>query len=343
VETTRISALSSKILVNAVIVLVSLGLGGVLIALFGANPVGALVAIGVGAFGSIGQIGFTLNLTGILVLTGLSVLIAFRSKIWNIGSDGQIYLGAIGAMGVYFLRLDPLSTLLLAFVAGALAGGLWGAIAGALKSFANVDEIVSTIMLNYIAYLLTDFLAGGPWKDPSSGFRFSIRVADLYSIPSLIPGSTLTIGIAVSVPVALLSYVMLFRTKIGFDMRIMGSRKEIAQYAGVRIHRTTILTMFISGALSGIVGVFLVYSVSHVLALGISRSYGLIGIGVATLADLNPIGVIFAATFFAMLNTGGDWMQRVTGVPYVVVQVVTASIILIVLLRPVFSRLKVLR
>lgn len=309
-----------------------------MIASLGKNPFTAIYTLFTGALGGYYSIGSTLNLTSILILTGLAGIVAFSAGIWNIGMEGQLYMGAIFSVIVVF-ALPNIGGIVvpIAFVVGALAGGLYSALAGALKAVFKVNEIVSTIMLNYVALLFSDWVGGGPLHNPGAALNETPPIPSQFVIPD-IPGTTIHPSIIVSILISIGLALLLTRTKFGFELRMMGGNYRAAEYVGVRIVRQTVLTMFLSGALAGLAGTFLVFGSSYSVFLGFSKSYGYLGIGVALLASLNSIAGVLSAFLFAILNIGGVTMQAVTGVPFEAAESMTAIIVIVILIRPLLSK-----
>jgi len=309
-----------------------------LIALIGKDPFAAIYTIFTGAVGGYYSLGSTLNLTTILVLTGLAGTVAFLAGIWNIGMEGQLYIGALsGAITAFALPGIGVLAVPLAFIIGTLAGGLYAALAGALKAKLKVNEIVSTIMLNYIAVLLVDWVGAGPLHNPGAALNETPPIPTQLAIPS-IPGTTIQPGIIIAILLCFGLFYILTRTKFGFELRMTGGNYRAAEYVGVRAVRQTVTTMFISGALSGLAGCFLLFGSSYSVFDGISKSYGYLGIGVALLASLNPIGAIFSAFLFSVLDTGGIVMQAVSGVPFEVAESMAAIIVIVILIRPLLAK-----
>jgi simple sugar transport system permease protein len=302
--------------------------GAGMLAALGANPVDGYRALLDGAFGS----GYALSATAVkavpLLLVGVGICIAFRANVFNIGGEGQIAMGALAATAVALSLPDLPSGVLipLTLLAGAVGGGAWGAIPGAFKGYFNVNEILSTIMLNLVAVQLMNYLLGGPMRDHTSeiagGLIPQTRLLPESSwLPILAGGTQLHLGVLIAVLVAVAVYVLLWRTSFGFRIRAVGLSKDAATYAGMPVKRTTTLALTLSGAMCGMAGSMLVFgSISHRMVTdgsltGFTGSAGFNGIVVALFGGLNPLWTILSSFAFAGLLVGGDAMQVVTGVP----------------------------
>jgi len=323
---------------SVISVLGAFGIGSLIIASIGKNPSLALFAMFSGALGGYYGLGSTLNLGAVLMLTGLAAVVSFSAGIWNIGMEGQLYVGSLSSVIVAFgLPGIGVITLFLAFAIGAITGGLYSALAGVLKAKFKVNEIVSTIMLNYVALLLVDWVAGGPLHKAGSALNETPPIADQLKLPTF-PGSTVQPTIIIAIVLGLAIAFLLKRTKVGFELRMMRGNYRAAEYTGVRTARQVILAMFLSGGLAGLAGCFLVFGSSYSVFDGISRSYGYLGIGVALLASLNPVVSVLSALLFAILDVGGITMQAVTGVPSEIAEVMSAIIVIVILVRPLLVK-----
>jgi len=308
--------------------LAALLVGAVMIAALGANPIDGYHALLTGAFGGTYALGSTAVKAVPLLLVGVGICIAFRANAFNIGGEGQIAMGGLAATAVALaLPGLPAPVLIpLTLLAGAAGGGAWGAIPGAFKAYFNVNEILSTIMLNLVAVQLMNYLLAGPMIDHSIGTVGGLipqtRLLPKGSwLPIIVPNTQLHLGVLISVLVAVAAYVLLWRTGFGFRVRAVGLSREAATYAGMPVKRTITLAMTLSGAMCGLAGAMLVFgSISHRMVTdgsltGFTGSAGFNGIVVALFGGLNPLWTIVSAFVFAGLLVGGDSMQVVTNVP----------------------------
>ncbi len=312
----------------------------ILLALAGANPWVTYKAMAIGAFGSVYAFGETLVKAIPLMLTGLAVSIAFRMLFWNIGAEGQLAMGAIGAtfVALFVASSLPASLVLPAmFVAAFLCGAVWGLIPAALKAKLGVNEIIVTLMMNYIAILLVDYLYVGPWKDPKGfGFPGTAVFPNAAWLPRLT--GRVHLGLAFAILAAFLIWLVLDRTRWGYEIRVIGENPKAARYAGISITRNILLVMLISGGLAGIAGYSEVAGISHRLQKGLTVGYGYTAIIVAWLAKLNPFGVLLVSVLLAGLLVGGDQIQITMGLPASVALVLQGAILFFVLGGEIFVR-----
>lgn len=302
--------------------------GSLVISLVGADPWKAYTALFRGAFGSSVQFNMTLLNATPLILAGLAVALAFRGGTFNIGGEGQLHMGALFATWAgTSLTLPPGLALGVALLAGLLGGLLWGAIPGYLKASKGFNEVITTILLNYIAIWLVSYLVHGPMKEPGWNPQ-SRAVAEAARLPIIDPLSGLNLGIMLALVAALVVYLILERTTLGFSIRMVGLNRTAAAYAGVNVPLTMALTLGLSGALAGLAGAVEILGRQYRLLDGFSPGYGFDAIAVALLARLNPWGTIFSAIFFGALRTGANTMQVVAGLPVVVVYVLEGLVIL---------------
>ena len=332
--------------------------GAILLALAGADPWQTYRAMLEGAFGTPGQWreGEFYSLTETLVkatplmLTGLGVSIAFRMLFWNIGAEGQLVMGgfAAGAVAIWaptlFPFIPPWAYLPLMVVAGMLGGALWGLIPAMLKAYLRVNEIITTLMLNYIAILWLQHLYYGPWKDPQGyGFPGTAQFPEYAWLPRLT--GRLHFGLIFAVVAAACIWLVLDRTRWGYEIRLIGENQVAARYAGISITRNIILVMLLSGGLAGLAGMTEVAGISHRLQQGLAVGYGFTAIIVAWLAKLNPWGVILVSILLAGLLVGGDQIQIVMGLPASMALVLQGAILFFMLGGDIFTRyrLRILR
>ncbi|MBW8724067.1 MAG: ABC transporter permease [Inquilinus limosus] len=297
-----------------------------------------------GAFGSGFAIAETLSRATPLVLTGLAATVAFRAKLWNIGAEGQLYLGALAAtaLGSGALDLPGWALLPLMLVAGALAGGLWMAGPTLLKTRFGIDEVVTTLLLNFVVLLFVSMMLEGPMKDPlGMGWPQSAPILDAAALPKLIPRTRIHAGLVIAVVAAILVWLMTTRTTWGFEMRATGANPSAARFAGMPVGRVMLRVGLISGALAGLAGVGEVAGLKGYLTQDLSPGYGYAGIVVAMLAQLHALGVLLAALFVAAVFVGADSMSRAIGVSSYIANLVVATSLLTVLLSGIVLRYRV--
>ncbi len=292
-----------------------------------------------GAFGSAYGLSETLVKAIPLMLCGLGVAVAFRMLLWNIGAEGQLYMGAFAASWLALSFPQASGYLLLPgmFLAGFLAGALWGLLAAILRALLGVNEVITTLMMNYIAILWVDYLVYGPWKDPQ-GFNFPLSApfAEAARLPTL--GTTrIHLGLIFGLLAALALYLILRRTRWGYEIRVIGESPVAGKYAGMDIFRNILLVMFLSGGLAGLAGMSEVAGITHRLQHGISPGYGYSAIIIAWLAKLNPWAVVAVSILFGGLLVGGYSIQS-SGLPAAVVYMLQGAILFFVLGGEILTR-----
>lgn len=270
-----------------------------------------------------------------LSIIALGIAIAFRSGILNIGAEGQMMMGilASSAVAIALPGLPKYMLIPLAILAGAAGGAIWGGIAGVLRARLGVNEILSTVMLNYIAAQFYTFLLRGPMMDPEelvtgSGTPQTVRIPRAAWLDRLIPGTRLHSGVFIALGLAVVVFLLLWRTSTGFKMRAAGAEAKAARYAGVRVERYLIIAMLMSGACAGIAGSIEILGVHRRAIEGVTGGYGFTGIVVALFGGLHPVGIIPASMFFGLLLIGADMTQRLASVPANMVLVLQGAIIL---------------
>ncbi len=302
-----------------------------LLAISGHNPLRAAAVLLDGALGSAAGFYEVLTRSVPLAIVGLGITVAFRANIYNIGADGQVILGAI--VGVVVLQLagnlgvGSVPALLLASVAG---GAAYGALAGWLRARFGANEIIVTIMLNYVAIQLLGWIVRGPLQEDAQVFPRSNMLPDAAALPEF--GSGLHAGIAVAVLLAIVLHIVLRRTVFGYQIDAVGENREAAEYGGIAVRRIVVLAMAVSGGLCGLAGGIEVSGVFHRLEEVVAPGVGMSGIAVALMARLNALAVPFTALIFGILTVGTAALQRQLGVPYPMLWVIEAAVIFAFLL-----------
>ncbi len=316
----------------AFILILALLVGAVVILVSGKNPIDAYIALFRGAFGSFIKTADTLDRSSVLILSGLAASVAFGTSVWNLGLEGQLYVGAFAAAWVGFSvhGLPAPLHITLCLLAGTVVGGLWGLPAIVLKLVWNVNELVSTLMLNYIAILFTAYLVAFPFKSPTAFMPGTDPLDATARLPRLIPGSVLNIGFLVALALAFLAFWFIYRTKVGYELRMVGFNPLFARYAGMPVRRSSFLAMLLSGALAGLGGAVVITGFFGRFISSFSVGYGWDGMVIALLAQNHPLGVIPAAIFYAALANGALAMQSATGVPQALVVTVKGTIMFFV-------------
>ena len=319
------------ILVQLVAVLLALLIGAILLIVSGANPLEAYAALFRGAFGTPIALGRTLEKATPLIFSGLAVAFAFKAGLFNIGAQGQLLFGAITAafLGFAIHGLPAFIHMPLALIGGALAGGAYAIIPGVLKAYRGVHEVITTIMLNYIAINITDYLADGPWKDTSPG-NVIARTPVVDPAAAIGRLGPVPIGFIIAILAAFVAWWLLQKTTVGFEIRMVGLNPSAARYAGIKVARTLILTMVISGFLAGMGGAVETLGVVGRYQPGFNVGLGFDGITVAMLGKTHPIGTIPAAVLVGAMKAGSSEMQFASGVAKEITDVLQALILFFV-------------
>jgi len=347
IEKRKESGLVGQLLAIVIALLGAFLVTAVLIRIAGANIGEAAAALFQGSFGSKRAIVDTLVKSAPLILTGLSATIAFKAYIWNIGIEGQLLAGAMGAYLGYTLFdwMPIVPYILLIILFGFLGGAIWGLIPGILRNTFNVDIIISTVMSNYIAtYLLSFMLSGsGPWREPGSYYQQSAKLPEASWYPNVISDTRLHIGFLIGIFATIWIFLLISRTPLGYEIRALGSNPVASRFKGTNIPKLILIVMIISGGLAGLAGAGELFGVQHRLRLNISPGYGFTGMLVAMLANMNPILVLPVALFFGALNQGAIQMQIVTQVPTALANAIQAVVLLFLLSAQVLARYRIRR
>jgi general nucleoside transport system permease protein len=334
------SGRGASILVPTFAVLCAFAVGAVLIAMAGKSPIVAYQALLRSAFGNRNNWGETLVKMVPLLLAGLGTAVAFRARVFNIGAEGQIYMGALGAgfVGLFLGDLPIFVGIPLIIIAGFLMGGLWGGIAGFLKKQFGANEIIVTLMLNYVALAINSYLIGGPWRDPASTEPYTARFVEGAILPVILPRTRLHAGILLALLAAVAIWWLMRHTVLGYQITVTGANEEAARYSGMRTGRLVVLTMFISGGLAGLAGVGEVAGLHHRILENFSPGYGYTAIAIAMLGQAKAPGVVIASFLFAALVIGVNGMQDLVGVPVSIVFIIEGLVLLFVLASEFFRQ-----
>lgn len=325
-------------------IILALLLCALFIAANGMNPIMVYEKMLRGAFGTTYGLTETMVKAIPLLLCGLGIAVAYRISVWNIGAEGQLTVGAMAATAVtiYFPDLSSFWSLSLMLLFGIAAGAFWGLLTAIPRTHFGVNELITSLMLNYVALLALDYVVFGPWKDPK-GFNFpgSPMFTAAQSLPVL--GSTrLHIGLLFGLFAVVIYYLMIRFTKWGYELRLIGANPIAAKYAGIHIKRHIIIVMLISGGLAGIAGMAEVSGVTHKLMQGISPGYGYTAIIVAWLAKLNPLGLIVTSILFGGLIVGGYSVQTI-GLPSSISEMLQGSILFFLIAGDMIHRFRIRR
>lgn len=338
-------------LVPVLSVITALIVGAFVILLSGGNPLLAYAGLYEGSIGCPGALsGGGVDVTELVcvdsvadtlvtatpfIIAGLSVALAFKGGLFNIGVEGQLLAGSLATVfvGYSISGIPAIVHIPLALLAGVAAGAVWGGIPGVLKAFTGAHEVIVTIMMNYIAAILTNYLLAGAMKDPASGAVARSRyIAASARLPDLAPAADVLfhLGIVIALGMAVAVWWLLYKTTIGYEIRTVGANPFAARYAGISVAGTIVLTMAMAGGLAGLAGAIEVTGVNYYHTPGFSVGYGFDSIAVALLGKSHPLGVIPAALLFGALRAGATRMQFVSQIPIDVISVVQGIILLLV-------------
>lgn len=319
----------------------ALVVGAFMLLALGADPLVAYAALVEGAFGSVNAVADTLVRATPLLFVGVGICIAYRGGVINIGGEGQFVVGALAAtlIGLSFPKGHPLIVVPMAMVAGVLGGMVWSGIPGLLKAYFNVNEILSTVMMNQIAIQGMNFLLLGPLIDPvqlqrASRIPQTARLPRAFDLPRLVP-TRLHLGTLIAVSMAVLVYLLLWRTTLGYRIRAVGLNREASRYAGINVPRHIVLSMALSGALAGLAGAIQIYGVNFRMftdgsATGFTGSAGFHGIVAALFGQLHPLGTIPASFLFGGLLVGANNLQRAVQVPAALIVTLNGLVVVFV-------------
>jgi len=320
-------------------ILTSVIIGGLIIKSVGGDPFVAYKGLLQGAFGSAKAWSETAIWATPYIFAGLAVALAFRGGLFNIGAEGQLAFGAVfSALIGYALPgwlgfdLPIYIHLPLAILAGALAGGIWAAIVGALKAYTGGHEVINTIMMNYIALNMTSFLVGGVMKDknPLNVISRTPLIAESARIAPIFDGLRIHWGFVLALVMAFLVWWLLNKTTLGFEIRTVGLNPDAAKYAGINVKKIITLTMLFSGILAGMAGAIEVTGLNYRHELGFSSGYGYDAIAIALLGKSHPLGVVLASFLFAAMRNGATRMQFLTQLPVDLISMIQALVLLFV-------------
>lgn len=326
------------VLISIAAIVVALLVGALIIVIAGGDPFATYGHIARASFGSLGVFSDTMVKAIPLMLVGLACAVAFQMRLWNIGAEGQFYMGAWGASAVILLPILPAETpqwlfILVMILFGMACGAIWGLIPGFLKAKLKVNEIITTLMMNYIAISWVNYFIFAVWTE--RGFQMSPvfpknawlpRLTDFAETIPLLRGLTTHFGLVLALLAAVAVWFILFRSQWGYEIRLLGDNPNAARYSGIPTIRNTILVMMLSGALAGLAGMSEITGVVHRLQSSISPGYGFTGIIVAWLAKLNPFGVIIVAILFGALILAGREIQP-SGIPKMIQGIILVCLI----------------
>lgn len=336
-------------LLPVVAVLAALAVGAIILLMLGANPVTAYGALLEGAFGSGNAVAETIVKATPLLLVGLGICIAFRGNVINIGGEGQMVVGALlgTLVGLSLTNWPGWVVVPLALIAGFAGGAIWGGIPGVLKAYFGVNEILSTVMMNAIAVQAMNYLLRGPMIDPAqmelaSRIPQTAALPQAFRLPRLVP-TRLHLGTAIAVVLAVVVYILLWRTTLGYRIRAVGENPDASRYGGIHVNRHVVVALLLSGAFAGLAGAVQVFGLNYRMitdgsATGFTGSAGFNGIVAALFGQLHPLGTIPASFLFGALLVGANKLQRAMQVPSAFIIALNGLVVVFVVSSEIWRR-----
>jgi simple sugar transport system permease protein len=351
--------------IGAILMSIIIGfiLGAVVLFLAGYNPVQAYGALFNGIFGRPRYIAQTIITATPIIITGISVTFAYKTGLFNIGADGQFMIGAVAAAFIgYFVELPPIIHPIVVIIGAMIAAGLYGSLVGFLKAKYGINEVLTSIMLNWIALYFNNFYINIPGvKKPNTEASYEVLqtayitvmqnlkttpegVEKIQTMPfaDIIMRTDLNYGIIIAIICAIVVWYILGKTTLGYSLKAVGSNRDAAEFAGINVKRNIMLSMAISGAIAGLAGAIYIMGMSphRVVTLALSENYGFNGLSVALIANLNPIGCIFSGLLFGGLKYGGGFIQTEMGAPSEIINIVIGVIVFFISMSGIFSVIK---
>ena len=333
----------AKIVIPIAAIIVTLILSAIPILIAGGNFWKSYYYLFYGALGTRFNLLETFVKASPLLMTGLAVAFAFRAKFWNIGAEGQLLAGALAAtaLGISLGGVAKPLVLPIVIAGGFLAGGLWASIPALLKTKLNVDDVVSTLLLNYVMIHIMGALLFGPLQQPGSSWPRSSAIIAAAEYPMLIARSRFHLGIPLAFLVMLVIWFINKKTTFGYQSRAVGVNARAASFGGINSTRVILWTALISGGLAGLAGVGELCAIQRRLIMDISPGYGYSGIVIAMLGNLHPVGVLFSSLFFSVIIVGAQTMSRMTGVPTYIAEVIQGMALMVMLIFLLFTEYKI--
>lgn len=333
----------AKIVIPIAAIIVTLILSAIPILIAGGNFWKSYYYLFYGALGTRFNLLETFVKASPLLMTGLAVAFAFRAKFWNIGAEGQLLAGALAAtaLGISLGGVAKPLVLPIVIVGGFLAGGLWASIPALLKTKLNVDDVVSTLLLNYVMVHIMGALLFGPLQQPGSSWPRSSAIIAAAEYPMLIARSRFHLGIPLAFLAMLVIWFINKKTTFGYQSRAVGVNARAANFGGINSTRVILWTALISGGLAGLAGVGELCAIQRRLIMDISPGYGYSGIVIAMLGNLHPVGVLFSSLFFSVVIVGAQTMSRMTGVPTYIAEVIQGMALMVMLIFLLFTEYKI--
>ena len=328
----RMVTLLRATLPQIVAIVLAFLVGAIVLLATGYSPINAYLAVIKGAFGDIYGIGQTFTQATPIIFTALAFIFAFKCGLFNIGAEGQLLIGGFTAalVGISFGDLPVYIHLPLALLAGAAGGALWGFIPGILKARLGAHEVITSMMLSYVALYITSYMVNYPFIAPPGWVAQTVPVTPSAELPRILPPTQLSASIFIAIGMAVMTTLILDKTVLGYEVRAVGLSTSAAKSNGINVKNTVVFAFVMSGALAGLGGAGEILGVHHRFINGFSPGYGFDGLAVGLIGGLNPIGSVLAAILIGALRAGGMTMNTVTGVPIDIVSVLQGLVVLFV-------------
>jgi simple sugar transport system permease protein len=330
-----------RILSFSIAIIIAFGLTSVLIYLSGYSILEVFWLSLSGGFGSLRRIGLSLNEAAPLLFCSLAYIVAFKSGVWNIGAEGQLFLGAAGTAiaGLFMSGLPPAIHIPVIIISSFLFGAAWGMIPGFLKARFDTNEILTSLLMNFIAIWLVSYLVRFPMRNPDSYIAVTRKIAHSSRLPQLLPETTSHIGILIALGLSALIWFVFEKTVLGYRLKAIGVNKLTALYGGIPVEKLIVIAMVLSGGIAGLAGMSQVLGVHFLLAEYISPAhYGFFAIPLVFITRLNPYGAIVASVFFGGLLTGSRFVQMSVGIDPTVITIFVSLIMIALMLDPFIER-----
>ena len=313
-------------------VLAALLIGSVLIISGGSDPIKAYGALFEGAFFEYYGLGNTLVKMSPLILAGLAVTLPLRAGLFNIGAEGQIYMGALFATmaSLYLPEMPGVLHIIVASLAGMIGGGLWALIPALMRAYHRINEIIVTLLMNYVAINIVSYAVGGPMMAPDAPYPYSNEIPEGLFLPLIMPRTDAHLGVVIAVALAIVFFFVFRNSTFGFSLSTVGQNPQAARYAGISVQRHIVVSMVVAGAMAGLAGTYEVLGLKYRLFHLFSPGYGYDGVVVTFLAGGNPLLVVVASAFLGGLRSGAGIMQRAVGVDVTVIEAIQGLVVIFV-------------
>lgn len=325
-----------------VAVVTALLCGFIVILMTSNEPFVAVGALFLDPLSSWFNIGTILNKAVPLILTGLALSVVFQANVFSMGAEGQLYIGSfLGAIiAIYLPGVSPWVHLPLVIVGALIGGAIYGAIPGLLKAYLNANEIVTTLMLNFVAILLTSYFVNNQFMSQGGGYAKMENIDKSILLPKIIPGTSAHAGILIALAAVVIVYLLLYKTSIGYELRMVGKNEHFARYGGIATRKIIVFSVMISGALAGLAGIVEILGIQQTFKENFSAGLGFDGIIIALLARNHPVGVLVAGLFYAYIQVGAQTMQYGSDMPREVAVIIQVMLVLLVTAQAIFTFIK---